>query len=97
MQLKEAEKKIILVLLKTYLPDCEIWLFGSRAKNTAGSFSDCDLMLKCADKIDLLNISQIEEAFAESDLTFKVDIVDWHRIKNDFQQHIMQHALRLSP
>lgn len=40
--------------------------------------------------------SDLEEKFAESNLTFKVDLVDWNRITPEFQEKIKQEWKALS-
>ena len=39
------ERQILLNLLQTYLPDSEVWAFGSRVKFTAKPESDLDLVV----------------------------------------------------
>lgn len=38
-------------------------------------------------------MSELEEVFSNSDLHFTIDLVDWHRISTEFQQHIQQQAV----
>ena len=39
-------------------------------------------------KIPLTLFGQIKNAFEESNLNFRVDILDWHRISDDFKKII---------
>jgi len=39
--------------------------------------------------LTLDEIAQLVEAFTESDLPYKVDVVDWHGIDERFRQTIM--------
>jgi type I restriction enzyme S subunit len=39
--------------------------------------------------------AEIREAFDESDLRWKVDIVDWHDLAEDFRRLIDGHKVRL--
>lgn len=38
---------------------------------------------------------KLRDAFAESDLIFKVDLVDWHRITPEFRASILEDAKKL--
>ena len=94
-----ADQHLLLVkkILLNYLPSARVSVFGSRVKGTAKKFSDLDLSVNNSGPIDLKVLADLEEAFAESDLPIKVDIVDWHRISEAFQQHINEQAVILRP
>ena len=62
------------------------YAFGSRAKNKARPLSDLDLCYKEA--IPMKVIIEIEEHFEESDLPFKVDIINWNTCSADFKKLI---------
>ena len=46
---EEILKKIVEIVSK-YLPNCRIYLFGSRAKGTARKNSDFDIAVDCGSK-----------------------------------------------
>lgn len=77
IDVSEADWQIIQGILHRNVPDCTVWAFGSRATGHAKPYSDLDLAIigRQPPGIDL--ISRLAEAFAESDLPYKVDIVDW--------------------
>ncbi len=77
-----------LIIVKDILKKFEItaFVFGSRAKNTAKLLSDLDLCLK--DNFDKSTIRKLQDAFEESDLPFKVDVVIWSEISEAFKNHI---------
>ncbi len=88
-------------ILKQYLPDnAVVWVFGSRAKGNGGNvkpFSDLDLAIAMSDgnKLDIKLIFALTQAFEESLLPWKVDIIDYHDITTEFQQIINEHRQRL--
>lgn len=90
-QLAEVQS-IINENLKT---DSEIYVFGSRSKNTARKYSDLDLLIKSSHAIDYGSMALLEEAFSESNLPFKTDLVDWNRISEEFQKHIEPQLIRI--
>lgn len=81
VQLTNEEFNIIKNILQVY--PYKFYVFGSRVKSTAHPFSDLDLCYKSA--IPLEVVSEMKEAFEESDLPFEVDLVSWHRCTDDFK------------
>lgn len=81
---------IVQQILQTYLPNYEVWAFGSRVKGTATTFSDLDLVIISEQPLDLRTLCQVETAFSESDLPYTVDVVDWAATSQKFQQIIKQ-------
>lgn len=81
---------IVQQILQTYLPNYEVWAFGSRVKETATTFSDLDLVIISEQPLDLRTLCQVENAFSESDLPYTVDVVDWVATSQKFQQIIKQ-------
>ena len=80
--------KIIKQILKKYVPDCEIRAFGSRVTGKAKAYSDLDLVITGAKKLERKTMVFLKEAFEESKLNFRVDIVDWHAIAKSFREVI---------
>ena len=62
------------------------YVFGSRAKSTAKPFSDLDLCLKA--NLGKTEIRKLQDAFEESDLPFKVDVVIWSELTDGFKKNI---------
>jgi type I restriction enzyme S subunit len=75
-------------ILLHYLSAREIWAFGSRAKSTAKTFSDLDIAVIGSEPMGISLMATVREAFQESALPFKVDIVDWATTSPEFQQII---------
>jgi predicted nucleotidyltransferase len=88
IQLNETEKTTIKNILKSILPNVQFKIFGSRAKGTAKKYSDLDLVLITETPVSLAKLSELEEEFANSDIPFKIDIVDWQRITPEFKKII---------
>ena len=72
------------------MPHCEVRVFGSRYKWTAKDYSDLDLVIIGNKKLDKKVIYDIKEAFSESDLPIRVDVLDWYTISDEFKQIINQ-------
>ena len=75
-------------ILAEYAPHCEACAFGSRATWTARDYSDLDLAVVGEGPLDLGSLERLKEAFEESDLPIRVDVLDWHGISESFQKVI---------
>lgn len=95
LSIDPAHRLIIETLLTTYLPlNTQVWVFGSRATGTARQFSDLDLLLDWNSKPFPYQIKlQMMEAFDESELPYKVDLVDFNDISESFKQHIFASSI----
>ena len=95
IDIKEEHLQIVKQILHQYIPGIPVWIFGSRTKGTAKSYSDLDLVIFDEHKIPLTNYYQIKDAFEESTLPFRVDVLDWHRIGPSFRKLIQQEYIVL--
>ena len=69
IQITNEEKNIVQNILQKYVPDCEVWAFGSRATNSAKKYSDLDLAIIgnqpiSAQKMADLNAASLETAMS---------------------------------
>ena len=77
-------------ILSEYAPDCEARAFGSRVKGKIKPWSDLDLALVGEGPLGFVRVGRIIEAFQESTLPFRVDVLDWHEVSPSFQAIIAQ-------
>jgi len=77
MDIKFKEyKKTLLSIIHKFLPNCKVYLFGSRARKEHDEGADIDLSLDNEDPIDLNVIYKIKNEIEESTIPLFVDIVD---------------------
>ena len=88
LELLPRELEIVCGILERHVPDREVWAFGSRAKGTARPYSDLDLAVLGDQPLALSVRADLAEGFSESDLPFKVDVVDWATTSERFRQII---------
>jgi predicted nucleotidyltransferase len=69
------------------------YAFGSRARGNPKILSDLDLCF--FDNISANVLAHIDEDFEESDLPYKVDIVDWNKCSDDFRAIIKKDLVRI--
>jgi predicted nucleotidyltransferase len=80
------DRRLVLAILRGTLPPAaRVWVFGSRATGRARRFSDLDLAIDCGRPLSLDESARLAEAFSDSDLPYKVDVVDWHGIGDGFR------------
>lgn len=80
---------------KQFVPDRDVYAFGSRARGTAHPHSDLDIVIMGDEPLDLLQRALLREAFEESELPFRVDFVEWARTDENFRAIILHSATLL--
>lgn len=75
-------------ILQEEVPGLEVWAFGSRTKDTAKPYSDLDLAVITTRALPLEQMAAISDAFANSDLPIRVDVVDWSSCSEVFRRII---------
>jgi predicted nucleotidyltransferase len=95
IQIAEADWEQVQRILQTHLSDMEVWAFGSRARHTAKPYSDLDLALISNAPLSLQRLADITSAFEESDLTIRVDVVDWATSSQTFRDVIAKDKIVL--
>jgi predicted nucleotidyltransferase len=79
---------IVKDILHQFLPNHEVWAFGSRVTGTAKKYSDLDITIITNQPLDFGVLGDIRDAFSKSDLPFKVDVVDWATTSTEFREII---------
>ena len=72
----ESYKQTILAIIEDVLPDCTVYLFGSRARQTNDEGADIDIALDMKQPIDHGKMSIIREKLEDSTMPLMVDLVD---------------------
>ena len=95
--LPAEHRPLVLNILRANLPQStKIWVFGSRATGRARRYSDLDLAIDAGRRLSLDELAQLTEAFSDSDLPYKVDIIDWHNIDARWRQTILTERVVLT-
>ena len=82
--------EIIRKILHEHIPECEVRAFGSRVSHTAKSYSDLDLTVLGKEELSQSRFNRLIEAFEESELSFRIDVLDWNAISESFRAIIEQ-------
>ena len=78
----------ILGILKKNVPQCEVLAFGSRYYGTEKDYSDLDLAIVGEEPAGDLVIDRMRDEFAESDIPFRVDILNLNTVSPEFRKII---------
>ncbi len=97
IQLESAHYQLVLAILTECLPNQEVYAFGSRVTGKARRYSDLDLVVIGEKALSLAKKSAVQEAFSESDLPWKVDLLDWHELSDGFREAIKPQLVLLYP
>ena len=94
LDLTPDQKAIVCAIVNKHLPHQTVLVFGSRAQRTAKPFSDLDLLV-LGRPLGCLLRGDLEEAFDESDLPFRVDICEATDLSPAFLARIEAQAVAL--
>jgi len=90
----EEIKKIVFTYLDPKTD--KAFIYGSRATGGDRKFSDVDIGIVSKRRLDTITLSDIEEAFEESDIPYTVDVVDFSKVTNRFRNLALQKILPLN-
>lgn len=89
--------RIVCDILQRLIPHCQVWAFGSRVTGTHKDYSDLDLAIITDAPLDITTIANVSDAFSQSDLPYKVDLVEWATTSESFRNMILQNKIVLQP
>lgn len=86
IDIRPVDLEIVQNVLRDVLPrGVKVWAFGSRAKWTTKDSSDLDLAIDARRALTREEEVNLAEAFDESDLPYRVDLVDMHQVSETFR------------
>ena len=94
VDLAPAQLDTVRALLARHLPDTGAWVYGSRVRWTSRPQSDLDMVV-FATPGQKRAVSDLREAFEESDLPFRVDLFVWDDVPASFRKQIEGEHLKL--
>lgn len=75
-------------ITRNRIPDesYKVFIFGSRATNTGRKYSDIDLGIMGPKPLSAYTYVSLDQDFLESDLPYRVDLVDFSNVSDKFKQ-----------
>lgn len=95
LQLTPHYIQIVKEILNKNIPQRPVLAFGSRVTKTFKPHSDLDLCILGEEALSLNQFAHLREAFSESDLPMRVDLVDWATITPEFQAIIEKNSIKI--
>ncbi len=95
IQMTASERTMIVYILEYNLPDTTVWAYGPRVDGTSTKFSDLNLLVISKEPITDLSIFKLKTVFSNTDLPYKVNIVDWNSLSSEEQRNILNISEKL--
>jgi predicted nucleotidyltransferase len=85
----------LLEQIEKHIPKATVWAFGSRVKWSHRPASDLDLAVHCDKETAKKVLPKLNDVLQESDLPFKVQILDFNRLPENMQNNIKKEYVLL--
>ena len=89
INITSAQHRELMGMLNKFLPNVEVWAFGSRVKGNFRPDSDLDLVVFSSPDSSS-SVYALKEALDESSLPFSVDVLVWDEISESFRKNILE-------
>ncbi len=89
LDLDENDLHLVRSILQRHVPGESVYVFGSRATGRSRYLSDLDLLLDRTEPLSRKIMSELIEAFDESDLPIEVDVVDLSAVSETFRKRVI--------
>jgi uncharacterized protein len=97
IDLPASHRRLVLNILRAHLPpNTKAWVFGSRATGRARLYSDLDLAIDAGRRLTLDETARLSEALSDSDLPYRVDLIDWQGIDDRWRRTIAAQRVALA-
>ncbi len=97
IDIRPADLDTVRRILSEHVPSLEVRAFGSRVAWQARETSDLDLALMTDEPLSVDRTARLRAAFTDSDLPFRVDIVDWASTSESFRRVVEAEYVVLQP
>ena len=91
--LDEKVKTKIIRIIQALIPDADIYLFGSRATGQHRERSDIDIALDAGKPLDPVDVGEIRDMLAASNIPYSFDVVDIHTVAQELKENILSEGI----
>ena len=91
IQLRPQDRKQVERILSHFVPNEEVWAYGSRVDGSGHELSNLDLVIRNHSDLKVSVgqvLAELREAFSQSNLPFLVDVHNWARLPAAFWANI---------
>ena len=96
IDLAPAIRERLLDILRRSVGNQSVLLVGSRARGPAKRFADIDLLLMNAQPLSPSARANLRYELEESDIPFKVDLLEWSDLSPAFRERLQREAQPLA-
>lgn len=89
----EEHKQKIISIISSLLPDCKVYLFGSRATGDYSHGSDVDIAIITKEKCEPSVVGEVREVLNATNIPHKIDVVDFHRTSKEMKEIILKEGI----
>lgn len=84
-------------IIQKHLPveEFKLFIFGSRASGKTRKWSDIDVGIWGKNRLTAKTLADIEEDLEDSRIPFRVEVVDFSRVSQDFKEIALQSIIKL--
>lgn len=99
MGVAERHLEAIVRLVEREIPECEVWVFGSRADGSSYDGSDIDLAIRGSSRdgtdscVNWSKIFDLQNGLDESDIPYMVDLMPWEALPSRIQGRAQEHHI----
>ena len=99
LRLRRQYREQVEAVLNEHAPTIEVWAYGSRVNGRSHDASDLDLVLRNAnlEPIPQASLSELIDAFEQSNIPILIEVHDWARLPPGFHQEIERDYVVLQP
>ena len=91
MNITAEDKTKIIGIISALIPEAKIYLFGSRARETHGQWSDIDLALDAGKQVEpRLRVGELRSVLTELHVPYKIDVVDLYLMSDEMKKAILE-------
>ena len=87
VDINPRDREMLFSLLAQHLPHTSVWAHGSRVTGSSRPWSDLDLVVFTAAGQEY-RLSLLKEALEESNLSFRVDLLEWEPLPDNLKANI---------
>ncbi len=92
LELTPADLAQVKTLLQRWVPQAEVWAYGSRVNGNSHDASDLDLVVlnPKSPNQPTKHVLQLKQALRDSHLVIMVDLMDWAYLPESYRHEIMK-------
>lgn len=88
IEIRDEHLTLIQSILKRHVGGYDVRAYGSRVNGDPKPYSDLDLVVMAKKPIPPKTMALLKDDLTESDLPFKVDVLDWATASDSFREVI---------